>query len=76
MAEDHEPWPLLVVHTIDDEQMAKHGDDPEWPERVVRSMMEQVRLTAEKTLHQTGRMRDVRQLKLYCYNHDTTKEKE
>ena len=72
--EDHEPWPLLVIETIDYKQMEGDGDDI--AERVLRSMMERVRITAEKMLREAGRMHEVRQLKLYCYNYDTTKEKE
>ena len=67
-------WPLLVIETIPDEEMAKHDED--WPERVLRAMMDRVYLTAKRLLQKSGRTHELRQLKLYCYNHDTIREKE
>jgi hypothetical protein len=76
--DDHAPWPLLAVETIDDEQMKKF-DGEDWAERVLASLLEQVGLTARRMLKEAGRIQDVRQLKLYCYNYDefnSNKEKE
>jgi hypothetical protein len=76
--DDHAPWPLLVVQTIDDNEMKKFNED-DWPERVLVSIIEQLGLTLRRMLKEAGRIQDVRQLKLYCYNYDefnTPKEKE
>jgi len=73
-----DPWPLLVVETIDDEQMGKLKEE-DWAERVLASLLERVGLTARRMLKEAGRIQDVRQLKLYCFNYDefnSNKEKE
>ena len=75
-AEDR--WPLLVVQTIDDQDMEKSNEE-DWAERVVATVVEQVGLTARRMLKEAGRMGDVRSLKLYIYDYDVTnrlKEKE
>ena len=64
------PWPLVVINAIDDEQMAKF-DTEEWAEAVVDSMLNQVRHAAHVMLREAERMREVRALKLYCYNTKT-----
>jgi len=75
MAEDKSdsPWPLVVTHAIDDEQMAKVNTD-EWAEAVVDSMLNQVCHTAYVMLREAGRMREVRTLKLSLYDHNITNQ--
>ena len=67
------PWPLVAVAAFPDDQMEKFDKSEE---EALTSLMEIARAAALKMLRDVNRAYDVQAIKIYCYDHDITKEKE